>query len=108
MVGCRTCYSRASPYVAPAMLQQPDGSAKVSMTLPDFPIHANAVLLIYHSDGQTHGLERGRIGIDAHHQLIARMKEPRGRRDHNLDERWPKIAMDREESRYSVGNRRRK
>jgi hypothetical protein len=44
----------------------------VSITLPDFPTHANAVLLVYHSDGQTHGLERGRIGIDAHHQLIAR------------------------------------
>jgi hypothetical protein len=50
----------------------PDGSAKVSMTLPDFPTHTNAVLLIYNSEGQTHGLERGRIGIDAHHQLIAR------------------------------------
>jgi hypothetical protein len=50
----------------------PDGTAKVSMTLPDFPTHANAVLLVYNSEGQTHGLERGRIGIDAHHQLIAR------------------------------------
>lgn len=55
-----------------SFVTQPDGSAKVSMTLPDFPTHANAVLLIYHSDGQTHGLERGRIGVDAHHQLIAR------------------------------------
>jgi len=55
-----------------SFVAQPDGRAKVSMTLPDFPTHANAVLLVYHSDGQTHGLERGRIGIDAHHQLIAR------------------------------------
>jgi hypothetical protein len=55
-----------------SFVAQADGSAKVSMSLPDFPTHANAVLLIYHSDGQTHGLERGRIGVDAHHQLIAR------------------------------------
>ncbi len=55
-----------------SFVAQPDGSAKVSMTLPDFPTHANAVLLIYNSEGQTHGLERGRIGVDAHHQLIAR------------------------------------
>ena len=55
-----------------SFVAQPDGTAKVSMTLPDLPTHANAVLLIYNSDGQTHGLERGRIGIDAHHQLIAR------------------------------------
>jgi len=55
-----------------SFVAQPDGSGKVSMLLPDFPTHANAVLLVYHSDGQTHGLERGRIGIDAHHQLIAR------------------------------------
>jgi len=55
-----------------SFVAQPDGTAKVSMTLPDFPTHANAVLLIYNSEGQTHGLERGRLGIDAHHQLIAR------------------------------------
>lgn len=55
-----------------SFVAQPDGTAKVSMTLPDLPTHANAVLLIYNSEGQTHGLERGRIGIDAHHQLIAR------------------------------------
>ena len=55
-----------------SFVAQPDGTAKVSMTLPDFPTHANAVLLIYNSEGQTHGLERGRLGLDAHHQLIAR------------------------------------
>ena len=55
-----------------SFVTQSDGSATVSITLPDFPTHANAVLLIYNSEGQTHGLERGRIGIDAHHQLIAR------------------------------------
>ena len=34
---------------------------------------ANAVLLVYHSDRKTHGPSRGRIGINAHHQLIARL-----------------------------------
>lgn len=51
---------------------QSDGTAKVSMVLTHFPTHANAVLLIYHSDDQDHGLDRGHIGVDAHHQLIAR------------------------------------
>ena len=49
-----------------------DGSASVSVTLPSMLTHANAVLLIYNSGGQPHGVERGNIGIDAHHQLIAR------------------------------------
>ncbi len=50
----------------------PDGSAKVSMTLTHVPTHDNAVLLVYHSDGEAHGLERGQIGVEAHHELIAR------------------------------------
>lgn len=50
----------------------PDGSANVSMMLTHLPTHANAVLLVYHSDGHVHGLERGHIGVDAHHQLIVR------------------------------------
>lgn len=49
-----------------------DGSAKVTVTLPALPTHANAVLVIYNSGGQPHGLERGHVGVDAHHQLIAR------------------------------------
>ena len=49
-----------------------DGSARVSMILTHVPTHDNAVLLVLHSDNQTHGLERGKIGVDAHHQLIAR------------------------------------
>ncbi|MEO6784237.1 MAG: hypothetical protein ABI196_25690 [Bradyrhizobium sp.] len=49
-----------------------DGTASVSIILPSMPTHANAVLVIYNSGGQPHGTERGRIGIDAHHQLIAR------------------------------------
>jgi hypothetical protein len=49
-----------------------DGTASVTMTLPSMPTHANAVLVIYNSGGQPHGMERGRIGADAHHQIIAR------------------------------------
>jgi hypothetical protein len=51
---------------------QPDGTAKVSMTLTHVLTQANAVLLVYHSDDRAHGLDKGQIGIDAHHQLIAR------------------------------------
>jgi hypothetical protein len=49
-----------------------DGTASVTVTLPNMPTHDNAVLLIYNSGGQPHGMERGRIGVDAHHQIIAR------------------------------------
>jgi hypothetical protein len=34
--------------------------------------HDNAVLVIYNSGGEQHGMERGCIGVDAHHQIIAR------------------------------------
>jgi hypothetical protein len=30
-------------------------------------------VLIYHSDGQTHGASRGQLGVTAHHELIARL-----------------------------------
>jgi hypothetical protein len=49
-----------------------DGTASVTVTLPSMPTHDNAVLLIYNSGGQPHGMERGPIGVDAHHQIIAR------------------------------------
>jgi hypothetical protein len=49
-----------------------DGTASVTVTLPSMPTHDNAILLIYNSGGQPHGTERGRIGVDAHHQIIAR------------------------------------
>ncbi|SKA24863.1 hypothetical protein SAMN02745126_04456 [Enhydrobacter aerosaccus] len=52
----------------------PDGKAAISLQLTHVPTHDNAVLLVYHSDSQAHGLERGHIGVDAHHQLIARPK----------------------------------
>jgi hypothetical protein len=31
------------------------------------------VLVVYHSDGKTHGDSRGEIGVGAQHQLIARL-----------------------------------
>jgi hypothetical protein len=49
-----------------------DGTASVTVILPSMPTHDNAVLLIYNSGSQPHGVERGRIGVDAHHQIIAR------------------------------------
>lgn len=50
-----------------------DGSAAATVTAPAPVTHANAVLLVYHSDRATHGASRGTIGITAHHQLIARI-----------------------------------
>ncbi|WP_199900079.1 hypothetical protein [Rhodopseudomonas sp. B29] len=49
-----------------------DGTAAVTVTLPAMPTHDNAVLLVYHSDGKAHGTVRGQIGLNAHHQIIAR------------------------------------
>jgi len=48
------------------------GRADITVTLRGPLTHANAVILVYHSDGATHGTERGRPGIDAHDQLIYR------------------------------------
>lgn len=60
-------FGQSNTFVAKA-----DGTATISLVPPHIPTHDNAVLLVYHSDNQDHGTERGRIGIDAHHQLIAR------------------------------------
>lgn len=49
------------------------GNAALLVTAPAPLTHANAILLVYHSDGSAHGADRGRIGIDAHHQLIYRI-----------------------------------
>jgi hypothetical protein len=51
------------------------GSAAVTLTAPQVLTHANAVLLVYHSDKTFHGDQRGEIGVTAHHQLIARIPE---------------------------------
>ncbi|REG49577.1 hypothetical protein B0G80_5959 [Paraburkholderia sp. BL6669N2] len=48
------------------------GDAVVDMVSPSTLTHDNAILLVFHSDGQAHGGARGIIGVDAHHQLIAR------------------------------------
>jgi hypothetical protein len=50
-----------------------DGTASAVMFSPTRLTHANAVLVVYHSDDKTHGNERGVIGVNAHHQLIARV-----------------------------------
>src|SRR5258708_1849293 len=49
---------------------QPDGSVKVSITLPDFPTHANAVLPVSPTYGQTPALDRAPISIPPHHPLL--------------------------------------
>jgi hypothetical protein len=51
-----------------------DGSGEAIATIvATQPLsHANAVLVVYDDDGQTHGTGRGDVGINAQHQLIAR------------------------------------
>ncbi|CAN5826508.1 hypothetical protein BH11GEM1_BH11GEM1_08390 [soil metagenome] len=49
------------------------GRARVTVTAPSVPTHDNAVLVVYHSDCVAHGTSRGAIGVNAHHQLIARI-----------------------------------
>lgn len=49
------------------------GSARVTVMAPQALTHANAVLLVYHSDKTSHGAQRGDLGVNAHHQLIARI-----------------------------------
>lgn len=50
---------------------KPNGTAEISVRVPAVPTNANAVLLVYHSDGRTYGSSRGQPGVAAHHQLIA-------------------------------------
>lgn len=50
-----------------------DGSASIKVHTADVPTGVNAVLLVYHSDGKSHGESRGEIGVTAHHQLIAKV-----------------------------------
>ena len=50
-----------------------DGSAKLTVLVPGAITHAEAILLVYHSDGVDHGMQRGEIGMNAHHQLIMRV-----------------------------------
>jgi len=50
-----------------------DGNAKLALIVAGQISRAEGVLLVYHSDGMDHGMERGEIGVNAHHQLIMRM-----------------------------------
>ncbi len=50
-----------------------EGTATVTVTAPHVPTHDNAVLVVYHSDRQTHGTERGSIGVNAHNQVITKI-----------------------------------
>lgn len=50
-----------------------DGTARATVLTPAALTHSNAVLLVYHSDGRTHGMSRGTPGVTAHHQLIGRV-----------------------------------
>lgn len=49
-----------------------NGKAVVNTVAPTPLTHANAVLLVYHSDQKSHGKLRGEIGSNAFHQLIVR------------------------------------
>ena len=51
------------------------GTARITLIAPELLTHANAVLLVYHSDKTFHGDQRGEIGVTAHHQLIAPIPE---------------------------------
>jgi hypothetical protein len=51
------------------------GNARVNLTAPHMLTHANAVLLVYHSDRKFHGEQRGDVGVNAHHELIGRIPE---------------------------------
>lgn len=50
-----------------------NGQASITVQTPARMTHANAVLLVYHSDNRDHGRKRGIIGVNAHHQLIVRI-----------------------------------
>ena len=49
------------------------GAASLTVDVPGPLTHANAILLVYHSDGSAHGTSRGQPGVTAHHQLIVRI-----------------------------------
>ncbi len=50
-----------------------DGTWATAVHAPQMLTSANAVLLVYHGDRLAHGASRGEIGINAHHQLIAKL-----------------------------------
>ena len=51
----------------------PHGTASGSLAIPGAVTHSEGILLVYHSDGMAHGMDRGQIGVNVHHQLIIRI-----------------------------------
>src|SRR5262249_2170355 len=49
-----------------------DGTATLSVKLTKPLPSTSTVMLVYHSDNQDHGLERGRLGFDAHNLVMTR------------------------------------
>ncbi|MEO9150603.1 MAG: hypothetical protein ABI212_14765 [Burkholderiaceae bacterium] len=47
-------------------------SAAITVVVPTMPNKANPVLLIFHSNGQLHGISRTMIGVNAHHHVIVK------------------------------------
>jgi hypothetical protein len=43
----------------------------VVVSTPAHLTHANAIVLVYHGDGQSHRMARGTPDVDAHHRLNA-------------------------------------
>jgi hypothetical protein len=50
-----------------------DGAAMIVLDTSLQLTAENAVVLVYHSDGQDHGVSRGRLGVNAHEQLAAHL-----------------------------------
>lgn len=50
-----------------------DGRASITVTVPHLLTHADAIVLVYHSDNQNHGASPGNPGYTAHAQLAARV-----------------------------------
>ncbi len=59
--------------IANSFIARHDGSGKIALVIPGPVTHAEGLLLVYHSDGHDHGMQRGKLGVDAHHQLIVRV-----------------------------------
>lgn len=59
--------------VANSFVATEHGSAKVTVIAPAPLTHDNAIVLVYHSDVKDHGMSRGVPGVNAHHQLVAKL-----------------------------------
>jgi hypothetical protein len=51
------------------------GTASGSIIISGTVAHSEGILVVYHSDGVAHGIDRGQIGVNAHHQLIIRVPQ---------------------------------